>query len=151
MNKNETFMIVVNPGTTTVGYSVYRNAELFKHGVIEAANSEDNNVILESLFDGILDLINSYPPSLLVYKTVPMSSSTKAYLLLQGMIMGICVTKQIFVKFISTAEWKKILGCKGNKSQNDKLAVKYVTKKYAEKTVAIEAEAICIGESILTQ
>ncbi len=145
MSAKESFFVVINPCFTSVGYSVWRNAELFKHGIFKAAKSNDENVILESYFNDINGLFKDYPPTLVVYKDIPKSLSSKSYLLLQGMIMALCVQNKIYVKLISTVEWIKNLGYKGRKDEGQKIAIKYVKEQYAENLKGVEAEAVCIG------
>lgn len=146
----ETFFVVINPEDKDIGYSVWRNAELFKHGIIKSLKTDDNNVILEHFFNEINNLFNEYPPTLVVYKNMSKSTASKEYFLLQGMIMALCVQKKIYFKLVSITEWKKTLGCTAKKISNEILAEQYVKSHYAEKVKDSEAIAICIGASICT-
>ena len=111
MSSSESFFITLNPSVHFLGYSVWRNQELFKHGIIKA-NENDANVNLEIMFNQISALMDEYSPSVIAIQTIPMrlkADIVRNNLLLQGMVMAICVSKHIFVKITSLGQWKKDL------------------------------------------
>jgi Holliday junction resolvasome RuvABC endonuclease subunit len=153
MNKT---ILALDTATHNCGYAVLSNLNVVNSGVITSVD-KDINKRLSSHYGSILSLINDYNVDIVVFEntnTFTNIQTLKMLAQLQGIIMAICISRQIEYYTMLPTEWRAVLGFKtGNKTNRvvqKQLALDYVNLQVGINTSNDdEAEAICLGIAYL--
>ena len=143
----------IDNASKKLGYSIMQDGVLIEYGVMEET---DDNVFerMCNLYNRIEEKINLHKVECIIIEDTFFSTNIKVLKVLsqlQGVIMALCFKHDIMLRLYLPSEWRKIVGLKGKKRAEQKLAaIEYVNNKYGfslKKKDDDIAEAIMINEA----
>jgi len=143
----------IDNASKKLGYSIMQDGVLIEYGVMEET---DDNVFerMCNLYNRIEEKVNLHKVECIIIEDTFFSTNIKVLKVLsqlQGVIMALCFKHDIMLRLYLPSEWRKIVGLKGKKRAEQKLAaIEYVNNKYGfslKKKDDDIAEAIMINEA----
>lgn len=143
----------IDNASKKLGYSIMQDGVLIEYGVMEET---DDNVFerMCNLYNRIEEKVNLHKVECIIIEDTFFSTNIKVLKTLsqlQGVIMALCFKHDIMLRLYLPSEWRKIVGLKGKKRAEQKLAaIEYVNSKYGfnlKKKDDDIAEAIMINEA----
>ena len=143
----------IDNASKKLGYSIMQDGVLIEYGVMEET---DENVFerMCNLYNRIEEKVNLHKVECIIIEDTFFSTNIKVLKTLsqlQGVIMALCFKHDIMLRLYLPSEWRKIVGLKGKKRAEQKLAaIEYVNSKYGfslKKKDDDIAEAIMINEA----
>jgi Holliday junction resolvasome RuvABC endonuclease subunit len=143
----------IDNASKKLGYSIMQDRVLIEYGVMEET---DDNVFerMCNLYNRIEEKVNLHKVECIIIEDTFFSTNIKVLKVLsqlQGVIMALCFKHDIMLRLYLPSEWRKIVGLKGKKRAEQKLAaIEYVNNKYGfslKKKDDDIAEAIMINEA----
>lgn len=163
-------LLSIDGSTKSTGWALFEDKKLISSGRIKAKDDEkDFRMRVKYMMKRLDEVIRAYHPDKVVMEDVPLKKgTTKTSIMLgvlQGCILGLCATHDIFIDFIPVSTWRSDLGLfdgtvegktrdsmkkKSIEFANEKfgLCLKYVSPS-STKNEDDEADAICIGWSVI--
>ena len=106
-------IIGLDASTKNTGWSVFQNNALIGYGVIREKGNLDWRERVIKIHEELSGLIDQYHPNIIYLEDVPLkkgSLTIQKLSVVQGMIMGLCATHNIEIKFLLPVTWRKSLG-----------------------------------------
>ena len=150
-------ILCLDNATKTCGYSIFKDLDLIEYGLIESEKNEKNPMIrIEQIYSQINEIVNIKNINYIVFEDtmfIKNIDTLKQLCQLQGCIMSLCFDKNIGFHMFLPGQWRKHLGFKGRKREEQKIqAIDFVNKEYEFNLTYVKdngnddkAEAICIG------
>ena len=106
-------IIGLDASTKNTGWSVFQDGILIGYGLIKENYNLDWRERVFRIHKELSALINEYHPNIIYLEDVPLkkgSSTIQKVSVVQGMIIGLCATYDIDIKFLLPVTWRKSLG-----------------------------------------
>lgn len=148
------YLLSLDQSLNLTGFAIFNNidGELYKYGVFDLKDIKGDNVTDEKILNikmFIDKIINNYNIKLVVIEDIQSQSNINTFKLLswlQGVLKNYLYENGVPYLIISPATWRKELGIKGRKRDEQKIsAINYVKSKYRIDVSSDVADAICIG------
>lgn len=150
-----TFILALDQSTQVTGYSIFREGQLFAHGVT-APTGSDAIVRINKLRNWVKDIIDSVNGDIKVYiENIQLQDLGKGNVgvttfqklaWVQGALLTLFEEEGIEYEVVSPSSWRHVCGIKGRSRAEQKTAAQaYVKQNYGLAASEDEADAICIG------
>jgi len=145
-------MVVIgfDQATKITGASVYKDGELISYKTLSCEQKGlrpfDRIKLMRKL---VSEYIHEYKPQFVMFEGVQFQQNYQVYSQLSqllGALYSICLDEEIAFQIIEPAAWRKKIGIKGRKREEQKLnAVDYVRGRFGIDVTDDVAEGILIG------
>lgn len=108
-------MLSLDTASRDSGWAYWENAVLKEHGVVHVDKKiKDINIKLDTMCKGLIDLLNSKQPDIVVIEMTVVPNNTNTQRLLSeivGVVRGWCMSQKKEVDFIRLrpSEWRKLV------------------------------------------
>ena len=150
-------LLALDQASRTTGYSVFDNQDLIDSGTF-TLKADDVGERLVEYRKQIEQLITKYDVDEVAFEDIQMQSQVNNVQTFKVLAEVFGVTHQYMVeqghsyKVVSSNTWKSKLGIKGRtRVEQKKNAQEFVLKTYNKKVSQDEADAICIGASVMLE
>lgn len=150
-------ILAVDQSTRVSGYAIFDDGELVDFGRV---SMEDESYVKRfvDLRDWLDKMVSAQEPAVVALEDIQLQSSVGSNVLtykrlagVQAVLMEYLERNEIPYHIISSNSWKSTCGVKGRtRPEQKKNAQAHVLEKYGAKCTQDEADAICIGEHLLT-
>ena len=150
-------LLALDQASRTTGYSVFDNQDLIDSGTF-TLKADDVGERLVEYRKQIEQLITKYDVDEVAFEDIQMQSQVNNVQTFKVLAEVFGVTHEYMVeqghsyKVVSSNTWKSKLGIKGRtRVEQKKNAQEFVLKTYNKKVSQDEADAICIGASVMLE
>jgi Holliday junction resolvasome RuvABC endonuclease subunit len=128
-------ILCLDNATKICGYAIFEDKELITYGTLKSEKNEKNPMIrIEQIYNKIKDVVLNNNIKYIVFEDtmfIKNIDTLKQLCQLQGCIMALCYDKNIGFHMFLPNEWRKHLGFKGRKREEQKQqAIDFVNDKY---------------------
>ena len=146
----------IDSSTASTGWAVidtsYDGAlRLVDYGTIKPPKKYDTIEKIIYISDKFKELLRLMKPEFVVIEQMNVTTNLNTVRVLAGLLTELQIVlkrQQYLYELLTPAKWRQLVGIKGRKRQEFKLASQgFVLRKYCEKVNEDEADAVCIAEA----
>lgn len=148
------YLLSLDQSLNLTGFAIFSsvNGDLYKYGIFDLKDIKGDNISDEKIYNikMFLDrIIKEYNIKFVVIEDIQSQSNVNTFKLLswlQGVLKNYLYENNIPYAIISPPAWRKELGIKGRKRDEQKInAINYIKNRYNIDVSSDVADAICIG------
>lgn len=147
-------LLALDQSSRTSGYAIFEDGKLLTYGKF-TYDDADFGVRLEKIRNKVENLIHDYQIKEVVFEDIQLQDNVETFKKLAevfGVIYELLTELSIPNQTVLASSWKSTLGIKGSaRPEQKRNAQEWVFKTYSVKPTQDEADAICIGNHILSR
>lgn len=151
-------LLALDQASRTTGWAVFNDTELIEFGHFTYTDT-DMGVRLYKIKKKVLELVQKYEITEIAFEDIQMQNNVannvktfKSLAEVFGVLEEVCAENNIPYQIVFSGTWKAELNIKGRKREEQKKnAQAYASNTYSVNPTSDEADAICIGASIVNK
>lgn len=152
----DTKLLCLDSSSNKTGIAYFLNGKYKEHCLLDCSKEKDMETRFEEMSKKLWFSLYKYNPDIVyIEETVVLrNAQTQRFLTrLQGVVYAWCINNDCEFNTIRPTSWRSAIGMKqGRNVKREQLkeqSVKYVLEKYGLDVGDDEADAICIGDSVI--